>query len=382
MRIFELARELNTKSSDILNLCQLREVVNPPTSAQTKVSRGLAESIRKWVPEEQRKEIEKQEKARQKRHAEVLEECRGESLLIAAYEGDTERIMKLLGDRGDTSVRTTAGETALHLAARLGWLPMVRLLLDHGMHVDTPGSYGQTPLHAACWGGQLKSARLLIRSGADVNARTGLSRPLTQLDLEKGAGFTPLYCAVGERHPTLVRLLVKHGADVNVREPEMGEPAIFLAIFNPEILICLLDHGADPEAIGNVDMTPLEFAEDTAAHMEQYPFDGNHYGWRSSDLSNVEKSIQILEKNNRLPDLQILPIYRIAEIIDRHWRGINGYSAQLLSAMSEAENLDEHYGADRVSEIVARFLANATAWRGKVASAVKKELRRRLDARA
>lgn len=76
-----------------------------------------------------------------------------------------------------------------------------------------------------------------------------------------------------------------------------------------------------------------------------------------------------------------MSIAEIARIIDRDWRPVNYAAKPYLEAMFSLETLDSKYGLDDGSSIVAYFLSNASTWRGPVARGVKRELKRRLDAR-
>jgi cytohesin len=66
--------------------------------------------------------------------------------------------------------------------------------------VDTENLYGSYPIHVAASLGDLKALTILIRNGADVN--------------QKGEDdFTPLHDAVTNDHPAVIDLLLKNGAD-------------------------------------------------------------------------------------------------------------------------------------------------------------------------
>ena len=65
----------------------------------------------------------------------------------------------------------------------------------------------------------------------------------------------------------------------------------------------------------------------------------------------------------------------IAEEIIRDWNPPS-YSAQpYLNAMLTMDSIDDRYGADTGTGIVAYFLYNAHSWRGPTARRIKKELR-------
>jgi hypothetical protein len=64
----------------------------------------------------------------------------------------------------------------------------------------------------------------------------------------------------------------------------------------------------------------------------------------------------------------------IAKEIYADWKPVHAYAKPYAEAMATLDSIDDMYGADSASEIVARFLGNAASWRGEKAKAIKKEL--------
>lgn len=71
-------------------------------------------------------------------------------------------------------------------------------------------------------------------------------------------------------------------------------------------------------------------------------------------------------------------ISEIATVIRRDWKNVNFAAVPYLSAMRSMNSVNDNFGLDDGKGIVARFLVNASTWRGEVAREVKKELNRRL----
>lgn len=65
----------------------------------------------------------------------------------------------------------------------------------------------------------------------------------------------------------------------------------------------------------------------------------------------------------------------IARDISKDWTNISPYAKPYLEAMHSLWSIDDRYILDSADEIVRRFLANATGWRGENARTIKKELR-------
>jgi hypothetical protein len=70
----------------------------------------------------------------------------------------------------------------------------------------------------------------------------------------------------------------------------------------------------------------------------------------------------------------------IAAEIYADWKPVHPYAEQYLEAMTSLDTLDDKYGQDDGSGIVAYFLSNATTWKGEKARAIKKELKDMLNA--
>lgn len=72
------------------------------------------------------------------------------------------------------------------------------------------------------------------------------------------------------------------------------------------------------------------------------------------------------------------PIYCIATDIKLHWDKPDPYAAQYIEAMRHLTFVKDKYILDSGDDIIRRFLANATTWRGDIAKAIKSELKAKL----
>ena len=127
------------------------------------------------------------------------------------------------------------GRAALHWAAALGHLDMVKLLCENGADVNLMGSHGWAPLHSAIQGGQTEMVEYLI-DHTDVN-----------VELPRFDGFKPLLLAAIKGYSDIVKLLVERGnADIEAEDENHGGRALhYAAIFgHSEIVEYLLAHGA------------------------------------------------------------------------------------------------------------------------------------------
>ncbi len=109
--------------------------------------------------------------------------------------------------------------------------------LDQKSSADTADDHGITPLMIAAEIGSVEAMRLLLDRGADINAQNAF-------------GSTALMWSVSD--PAKVRLLLAHGADVNLTA-RSGRTALIVAGFtNPsaDVVRLLLAKGAKVDSHG------------------------------------------------------------------------------------------------------------------------------------
>ncbi len=129
----------------------------------------------------------------------------------AAFNGDVERVRKLLEKGENPNTKDKYGWTPLHIAASKGHVNVARLLLKHGANPNVQNEYGWTPLHIAAFWGHVDVTRLLLEHGANPNAR------------DKG-GWTPLHDAASKGHVHVVKLLLEYGADPTIKNRDGKTP--------------------------------------------------------------------------------------------------------------------------------------------------------------
>ena len=95
--------------------------------------------------------------------------------------------------------------TLLHVAALIGDIEVVRILVSKGEDVNVKAGYDYTPLHGAASKGHVEVIEFLVSKGANVNAKTG------------DDSFTPLFSAALNNKIESVKFLVSAGADVNAK---------------------------------------------------------------------------------------------------------------------------------------------------------------------
>jgi len=182
-------------------------------------------------------------------------------MVLAAGNGDLQRLELLLAAGGDINGKDQYGEYPLHAACVKDSMEMVKFLLSHGADPNVQSRSGATVLNYVCAQGKIKIARLLFEAGAD---------PTIPMD----TGQTPLHALLTTRARTneneqeLAGLLLKHGADVNARDASLATPLLYACGgkhtsdggIRLRTVSYLLSAGACVNIENNSGITPLHWA--------------------------------------------------------------------------------------------------------------------------
>lgn len=239
---------------------------------------------------------------------------------LAAVEAELARDVTLARSSDET------GDTALHRAAKNGFLSIVRALLAAGANVDAIRGDGYRPVHCALmpnWFFQVSHdtreeiVELLLSQGARYTVfiaalrgderfvRDALARDRSFANFEDTCHHRVLSAAVRRHDVAMTRLLLDHGADPNL--PEEGAPrglSLWIAVNDGEEMIVrlLLAHGADPNGAVESSGTPMSHAEGKDAALAELL---RQHGGRSHRASERDQVARFLEEG-KLDDAERL----------------------------------------------------------------------------
>ena len=147
-----------------------------------------------------------EEKAKADEARRVAEETAATTILVAARDGDLDKVKALLQDYPNLVFsKDTNGGTPLHWASLNNHKDVAELLLANKAEINTKANSGMTPLHEAAKNGCVDVTALLLANHAEVNAK------------EDKYGGTPLHWAAVAGNTAIVKLLLANNADVNAK---------------------------------------------------------------------------------------------------------------------------------------------------------------------
>ncbi|MEP7305003.1 MAG: ankyrin repeat domain-containing protein [Acidobacteriota bacterium] len=231
-------------------------------------------------------------------------------LSMAVSQGHPEALGLLLGSGADVKTAEATlpdGQTLLMLGARTGNVEILKRLIERGANPNAvERRAGTSAVMWAVMGNHADAVQALVAAGADLNARSRVTRyPHTppavigdkleegvsyvgQTVLPKG-GWTALMYAAREGAVNAARVLAGAGADLNATEPE-GTSALLFAIINGhyDVAEVLIEAGADLDLADRTGMTPLYAAVDMHTL-------GSTFGRPDPQLAVIDGSVPMIE---------------------------------------------------------------------------------------
>ena len=159
----------------------------------------------------------------------------GISFLRAIKNGEVEIIDLFVRANFNIHPTDDNGTPPLHIALKMGYVIIAKILLSAGVDVNEKDKLGLTPLMLACGKptfGYREIAETLIKKGAHINVRDTL-------------GYTPLLLALSGGTIDIAELLINKGADVSARTRKGDTPlALAHKAQSTEVIALLISKGA------------------------------------------------------------------------------------------------------------------------------------------
>ena len=184
----------------------------------------------------------------------------GNTPLVSATENKQVKIIQVLLAAGaNPNLENKNGRTPFSVAAASGLPDIVKMFL--AAKADPNGGKLDAPLLVAIHAKDVVSAELLLLAGANPNAKGEDDwQPYTLGAYGRPVGHgseSPIHLAVVSGQLPMVELLLKFKADPNDSQTD-GQPVLFKALTDTNVLAGLLEHGANPNVtVGDSRSSPL-----------------------------------------------------------------------------------------------------------------------------
>ena len=194
------------------------------------------------------------------------------NLMIAASEGYTEEINRLIMKGADIFSETEQGVTPLIFAISSNQTKVAKMLIDYGSDPNKLTLRNETPLIIAVKNENSEITEALIRAGADIDFSDRYNATAlhyasvydflqivdlliyynVSIDKKTIEGSTPLLASVWAGNAAIADLLIQHGANMEARDNEGFTPFLMAALNGDTLIMQLLyKKGVDIYAVNN-----------------------------------------------------------------------------------------------------------------------------------
>ena len=174
----------------------------------------------------------------------------GFSVLHSAAGGGNVEVIQELGHVCNVNMANTDGITPLHIAACQGHTEAALKLIRLGADLVTASDTVRQPIHLAASMGNMSTVKMMLDEGCDVNMIS--------------LGTSLLHNAVRSGNIGLIAELQARKCDVNVPDSEGDSPLDYAALKgSSDVIHLLIQHGADKHAAGGSLGGPVQAAAAT-----------------------------------------------------------------------------------------------------------------------
>lgn len=171
-------------------------------------------------------------------------------LHYACLRGLEDIVKQFLKQGANIQVRDQSDKTPLLIAAEMGNVNLIELLLSHGANINEKNSQllGHTALYLATKGNHEDAIKLLLKRDANINFFYERDQSWSEYFFRRrlGCSESVLHVAAENGNGTIVKILLDHDMDANFRAGD-NVTALHVACVqgHPKIVKLLLERGAD-----------------------------------------------------------------------------------------------------------------------------------------
>ncbi|OQR90849.1 ankyrin 2,3/unc44 [Thraustotheca clavata] len=216
-------------------------------------------------------------------------------LYLAAQEGFDAIVQILLDEKADANhISNVDGFTPVMIASQMGHVSVVQMLHENGANISYQSPDGWDAMYVAVQNGHESVLAYLATNSASATksylnginllytaAQEGhldcvlylLDHVHVDVDTPQEMGWTPLHIAVLHNQAAIAACLLEHGADINAVENEMGGTPLHVAaeMGNKAMVQFLVEKGAHVSAKLKDGSTPLDTAKSSGYESELGP---------------------------------------------------------------------------------------------------------------
>lgn len=175
-------------------------------------------------------------------------------LLLAAKSFHEDIVHRLIESGAEIKVCDAHGNTLLHYFCQIGWLELLKLLVNNECDLNAKNIYGRTPMMEAAWGYMFDSSSVAVES---VEYLIGCEADLNVRDED---GNTLLHLVCRRDWPEVVDTLLNKGCDIHAKNYCGYTPFLMAAKFAPESVIkSFLKLGVDVNTKSKSNVSALYF---------------------------------------------------------------------------------------------------------------------------
>jgi serine/threonine protein kinase len=238
----------------------------------------------------------------------------------AASRGNRKMVELLLRNGASIGAKTDSGATALLIAARGGFIEVMKELVKHGADVNSHDEFISSAIHYAAERGDGDMVSLLLNSDAKVNAKridyeTPLHRALytgneslstdvvsilvrnnANVKARNDSGYTPLHCAAELGYINIAEILLNYEAVIDARQLD-GLTPVNIAMDNNhlEFASFLIENGADTSVLSEDEMKMIEKFREENPHPAEPSSDEEVDEQACENLKSPENSASLAE---------------------------------------------------------------------------------------